>query len=193
MVSDTIYVGSLNPVKINAALNTLSDTLEHDFDAQGMAVASHVVVRIQEGDFMAGMQEPGTCQAGNARANDGHARYDAPPLPVVVATSGQASIPRGLWETACAAPGLRTSRQWLMDDANIITRFSGFFRSCLPRIQPWGQPFQAASFPRELPRASSYPRDGKIRDMGPFSGENTTLPRFWINSRGLVPVDAPIS
>ena len=40
MVSDTIYVGSLNPVKINAALNTLSDTLEHDFDAQGMAVPS---------------------------------------------------------------------------------------------------------------------------------------------------------
>ena len=58
-------------------------------DAQGMAVASHVVVRIQEGDFMAGMQEPGTCQACNARANDGHACYDAPPLSGVVATSGQ--------------------------------------------------------------------------------------------------------
>ena len=42
MVSDTIFVGSLNPVKINAALNTLSDTLEHDFDAQGMAVPSGV-------------------------------------------------------------------------------------------------------------------------------------------------------
>ena len=42
MVSDTIFVGSLNPVKINAALNTLSDTLEHDFDAQGMSVPSGV-------------------------------------------------------------------------------------------------------------------------------------------------------
>ena len=36
MVSDIIYVGSKNPVKINAALNTLSDTLEHDFEAQGL-------------------------------------------------------------------------------------------------------------------------------------------------------------
>ena len=42
MVSDTIYVGSINPVKVNAALNTLSDTLEHDFDAQGVAVPSGV-------------------------------------------------------------------------------------------------------------------------------------------------------
>ena len=36
MVLDTIYVGSKNPVKVNAALNTLSDTLEHDFDAEGI-------------------------------------------------------------------------------------------------------------------------------------------------------------
>lgn len=42
MVSDTIYVGSINPVKVNAALNTLSDTLEHDFDAEGISVESGV-------------------------------------------------------------------------------------------------------------------------------------------------------
>ena len=42
MIPDTIYVGSKNPVKINAALNTLSDTLEHDFDAEGISVESGV-------------------------------------------------------------------------------------------------------------------------------------------------------
>jgi inosine/xanthosine triphosphatase len=42
MLSDTIFVGSKNPVKVNAALNTLSDTLEHDFDAQGISVPSGV-------------------------------------------------------------------------------------------------------------------------------------------------------
>ncbi len=42
MISDTIYVGSKNPVKINAALNTLSDALEHDFDAEGLSVPSGV-------------------------------------------------------------------------------------------------------------------------------------------------------
>ncbi|OJF69809.1 inosine/xanthosine triphosphatase [Alteromonas sp. V450] len=42
MLSDTIFVGSTNPVKVNAAQNALSDTLEHDFDAQGIEVPSGV-------------------------------------------------------------------------------------------------------------------------------------------------------
>jgi len=37
-----LYVGSRNPVKINAAHVTLSVTLDQDFDVQGIAVASGV-------------------------------------------------------------------------------------------------------------------------------------------------------
>ncbi|GEA09776.1 inosine/xanthosine triphosphatase [Alteromonas sp. KUL49] len=41
-MTSAIYVGSQNPVKIDAALNTLNDVLEADFQAVGLAVPSGV-------------------------------------------------------------------------------------------------------------------------------------------------------
>jgi inosine/xanthosine triphosphatase len=41
MISN-LYVGSLNPVKINAALETLSDTLDEAFEVEGISVPSGV-------------------------------------------------------------------------------------------------------------------------------------------------------
>lgn len=41
-MNSQLYVGSQNPVKVNAALNTLCDTLEQDFSAEAMSVPSGV-------------------------------------------------------------------------------------------------------------------------------------------------------
>ncbi|HBF73413.1 MAG TPA: non-canonical purine NTP phosphatase, partial [Alteromonas australica] len=37
-----LYVGSQNPVKVNAALETLSDTLDEAFEVEGISVPSGV-------------------------------------------------------------------------------------------------------------------------------------------------------
>ena len=41
-MNNFLYVGSLNPVKVNAAHNTLTKVLEQDFEVQGIAVPSGV-------------------------------------------------------------------------------------------------------------------------------------------------------